>query len=50
MKYEAIKAYSQEFSVRKMCMVLGLAEGAYYQWKRRTDQREQRLEAEREMI
>jgi len=50
MKYEAIKAYSQEFSVVKMCKVLGLAQSAYYQWKRREDDREKKREVERELI
>jgi putative transposase len=40
MKYEAIYTYSSEFSVRKMCKVLGLKEYAYYQWKRRWELRE----------
>ena len=50
MKYEAIRAYSQEFSVVKMCEVLGLAQTAYYQWKRREEKREQKRAAERELI
>jgi len=35
MKYEAINTYSREHSVRKMCQILNLAEGAYYQWVKR---------------
>ena len=50
MKYEAIRAYSQEFSVVRMCEALGLAECAYYQWKKRLELREQKRESEREMI
>lgn len=42
MKYEAIYTYSSEFSVRRMCKVLGLKEYAYYQWKRRWELREAR--------
>ena len=48
MKYEAI-AGSREFSVRKMCEVLGLREANYYQWKRRQRSREAREEKEREV-
>ena len=48
MKYEAI-AGSREFSVRKMCEVLGLREANYYQWKRRQRGREAREEKEREI-
>ena len=50
MKYEAIMTYSQEFSVRKMCKVLGLAESAYYQWLRREELREKKRESERAMV
>ena len=50
MKYEAIRTYSQEFSVGKMCEVLGLAQSAYYQWKRREEEREKKREDEREVI
>jgi len=32
MKYEAIRTQSSNHSVRKMCLVLGLKESAYYQW------------------
>ena len=42
MKYEAINKYSSRHSVRKMCKVLGLKEAAYYQWLRRTLQREEK--------
>ena len=50
MKYEAIRTYSQEFRVGKMCEALGLAQSAYYQWKRRENLREQKRESERELI
>jgi putative transposase len=47
MKYEAIRTYSREFSGRKMCRVLNLAEGAYYQWLKRKEAREARKEKEK---
>lgn len=50
MKYEAIREYSREFSVRKMCYVLNLAEGAYYQWLRRNEAREEKKEKEKAII
>ena len=50
MKYEAIREYSQEFNVRKMCKVLNLAESAYYQWLRRLKKREEKMESERELV
>jgi hypothetical protein len=50
MKYEAIRAYSQEFSVRKMCKVMRLADTAYYQWLRRKEGREKKKEAEKALI
>lgn len=50
MKYEAIRQYSREYSVRKMCKVLGLAESAYYQWQRRRGAREAKKEKEKETI
>ena len=50
MKYEAIAKYSQEFSVRKMCAVLGLAAQAYYQWRRREAKRREKREAERGLV
>jgi len=50
MKYEAIRAYSQEFSVVKMCKVLGLAQSAYYQWRKREEAREAKREGEREFV
>lgn len=34
MKYEAIGTYRPEFSVGKMCRVLGLKEENYYRWQR----------------
>lgn len=49
MKYEAIRFNSQEFSVRKMCKVLNLAESAYYQWLRRKEAREERDQNERKL-
>jgi putative transposase len=50
MKYEAIRQYSREFSVRKMCHVLDLADGAYYQWRRRKQAREAKKEQEKAII
>ena len=40
MKYEAIRTYSPEFSVAKMCNALGLTAGSYYNWLRRLEQKE----------
>ena len=40
MKYEAIRTYSPEFSVAKMCKALGLSAGSYYNWLRRLEQKE----------
>jgi putative transposase len=40
MKYEAIREYSREPSVRKMCRTLDLAQGAYYLWLKRTAKQE----------
>ena len=50
MKYEAIREYSREYSVRKMCKALNLAEGAYYQWLRRREAKEQKKEREKILI
>ena len=50
MKYEAIAQYRQEFSVRKMCAVLGLAPQAYYQWQRREIRRREKRTAERDLV
>jgi transposase InsO family protein len=50
MKYEAIRKYSWEHSVRKMCIALNLAEGAYYQWKKRKEAQEARKEREKETL
>ena len=48
MKYEAIRQYSPEHSVRKMCKVLGLKTAAYYQWLARYEKRlEKRIEERR---
>jgi len=47
MKREAIELYCQEHSAQKMCRVLGLAESAYYQWKRRRAEQEEKAEAEK---
>ena len=44
MKYEAISTYRPEFSVGKMCRVLGLKEANYYRWQRYRGKKEiQRL-------
>jgi putative transposase len=50
MKYEAIRMYSREHSVRKMCRVLNLAEGAYYQWLQRKEGQEAKKEQEKAII
>jgi transposase InsO family protein len=39
MKYEAIMAQSSIFSVRKMCIALGLREANYYKWKCQRDKK-----------
>lgn len=39
MKYEAIRMNSPEYSVKKMCNVLGLRESAYYQWLARQERK-----------
>ena len=49
MKYEAIRIYSSEYSVRKMCRVLGLKQSGYYQWQRRYEKRRNKREAERKL-
>ncbi len=46
MKYEAIRIYSSEFSVRKMCKVLGLKTAAYHNWRRRLEKREEKKKEE----
>ena len=48
MKYEAIRQYSPDHSVRKMCLVLGLRTAAYYQWLNRYEKRLERRAEERE--
>jgi Transposase and inactivated derivatives len=50
MKYEAIRTYSPEFSVAKMCKVLGLTAGSYYNWLRRLEEKESKKYAERKLI
>ena len=50
MKYEAVRVNSPEFSVRKMCKVLGLSVGAYHDWKKRQGIRAVRAELERAVI
>ncbi|MDL2220445.1 IS3 family transposase [Eubacteriales bacterium OttesenSCG-928-N14] len=42
MKYEMIQTHSPEFSVRKMCKVLGLTTTAYYNWAKRSPSREKK--------
>ncbi|MGL4484099.1 MAG: IS3 family transposase [Anaerovoracaceae bacterium] len=49
MKYEAISTKSPEFSVRKMCQVLGLSQSGYYSWKRRYDLKHLLKAREREL-
>lgn len=46
MKYEAIKANSSMFSVRKMCHALGLKEGNYYRWENQQRKVKQKKESE----
>ena len=50
MKYEAICTYSSEYSVRKMCEVLGQRESSYYQWCSRLRRRLEKRESEEEII
>ena len=40
MKYEAIRIYSQEFTIGKMCRALNLTKGAYYKWLKRIENKE----------
>jgi len=47
MKCEAILVHSPRFSVAKMCSVLGLRAGGYYQWKRRRVAAEKRARQDR---
>jgi len=49
MKYEAIRQYSPEHSVRKMCKVLGLKTAAYYQWLARYEKRLEKRAEERRL-
>lgn len=49
MKYEAILRHSPVHSVEKMCKALGLKPTAYWQWKRRRQQRAERAEAYRDL-
>jgi len=50
MKYEAIRTYSQEFKVGKMCKVLNLTKGSYYQWQKRMNRREDKNAEERKIV
>lgn len=50
MKCEASREYCREFSVRKMCIALGLAEGAYYQWLHRKEMQEQKKQEEKVLV
>ena len=50
MKYEAIRGFSQEFTVGKMCKVLNLTSGSYYQWLKRMEGRENKRKAEQESV
>lgn len=49
MKYEAIRANNQEFSVRKMCRTLGLVDSAYHQWQKRKQKQDKKKEAEKKL-
>ena len=50
MKYEAIRTHSQEFAVGKMCKALGLTRGAYYQWIKRTEAKEENQRVEQKIV
>ena len=50
MKYEASREYSRVYSVMKMCKALNLDEGAYYQWLRRKEAKDQKKEKEKILI
>jgi Transposase and inactivated derivatives len=50
MKYEAIRANGQQFSIRKMCKVFELAESGYYQWLKRVEVRERNRITEQKVI
>ena len=49
MKYEAIRRYCSEYSVRKMCLVLGQRQSGYYQWLARREKRQDKLAADRKL-
>lgn len=49
MKYEAIHTHSSEFMVRRMCRILELKPGGYYQWLRRWKKREEYRKEERKL-
>jgi Transposase and inactivated derivatives len=50
MKYEAIRTHRQEFAVGKMCKALNLTSGAYYQWVRRAEAKEEKQAAEQKIV
>jgi putative transposase len=39
MKYEFIQAHEQQFSIQRMCQVLGIQRSGYYAWQRRPQSR-----------
>jgi transposase InsO family protein len=50
MKYEAIREYSQEFSVRKMCRAMNLTTNAYYQWLARKEKQASKKTQEKAIV
>ena len=50
MKYEAIRRYSTQFDVKKMCEVLGVKRGSYYRWVKSQENKELRLLDEKKEI
>lgn len=50
MKYEAIQSFSSEFSVRRMCEVLGLNERNYYRWKNYQKKKKEKEEQYQKLI
>ena len=50
MKCEAITVNQTQYSVKKMCKVLGLKESQYYQWEKQEKKREEKIKAEEWLV
>lgn len=42
MKYRFIQKYEQNYSVVRLCVMLGISRGSYYAWKKRTPSQQER--------